>query len=89
MQQCYLNVFLKPVALKPPSRIPFRRDGIVGCNLLLNYFFGDSIQGPKKEENKAEKDNYEKSAERNDGHDAEVKDDQGKDDEEREMMMET
>ena len=61
----------------------FCRDGIVGCNLLLNYFFGDSIQSPKKEENEAEKDNYEKSEERNDGHDAEVKDEEGKDDEER------
>ena len=53
----------------------------------LWLFFNDSIQGPKKEESKTEKDDYEKSEERIDGNDAEAKDDVGKDDEEREMMM--
>ena len=54
----------------------------------LELFFNDSIQGPKKEESKTEKDDYEKSEERIDGHDAEAKDVEGKDDGERERERE-
>ena len=50
MQQCYVDAFLKPFALETFSlgQGAFRRDRIVGCNLLFDYFLMTVFKAQKK-----------------------------------------